>query len=90
MKNLPAKLPPWSAKAVNDVGRSTCCKADSVSGTAWITVRGAAGATCDMGVTNACVLRARTSARAVVRSMVTACGVQGAANKVDAIIAASK
>ena len=35
MKNLPARLPPWSAKAVNDVGR-VCCNADSVSGTAWI------------------------------------------------------
>ena len=67
MKNLPAKLPPWSAKAVSVVGRS--CNAVIVSGTACRAVRGA-GATCETGVTNACVLRARTSARAVVRSMV--------------------
>ena len=84
MKNLPARLPPWSAKAVNDVGR-VCCNADSVSGTAWITVRGAAG-TCEIGVTKACV-RARTSARAVVRSMVAVAVLRSvfASSKVDAL-----
>ena len=64
MKNLPARLPPWSAKAVSDVGRSTCV-ADSVSGTA-CTVRGFDGATCETGVTNACCAPASTAA--VVRS----------------------
>ena len=63
MKNLPAKFPPWSAKAVNDVGRS--CNAVIVSGTAWITVRGA-GATCEMGVTNAAADPAHSRSDAVL------------------------
>ena len=37
--------------------------ADSVSGTAWITVRGFDGATCETGVTKACALRASGPAR---------------------------
>ena len=64
MKNFPARLPPWSAKAVNDVGR-VCCNADSVSGTACNAVRGA-GATCEMGVTNAAADPAHSSSDAVL------------------------